>query len=579
MSVEILYNGQNPFGTRTPFVSRDYSRQDVNGYLSGVNRLTISGTRPRPNSAVISGVLEIIDSDGDPVGDSDGDPIEGVYSDGVGCFATFQDYYDDMAELKSYFSLQFKTFHILENGNEVFYHPSAKVISITFPESQYSGFYRYEIVIDCIDSFENGGILDPIDEWSSSEDASGTYTITHTVSARGVGADALEKAKAFVLAQSDLRHEAVFFLDSGSEIFLMLDESDVPLLLDEHDRRYPLISRKTFLNRYTGEFRMTEVWLHNPEYTGNGYGFITYQTTFSQVDGIDTVEISGEIQVNRIDTNYQVDTATERMVKAKVTFDSIDFQAIAQQEYAANGGLLTLSSVTGASISENAELGTVSFTLSWDSSKESSPYIIDTSTVIINKIGGPNCFRYTGVVKSDGKCQTTRFEEVKTFAENINWEERVLQQWALYGTGEELTANAKSKTFSENMASGQISVSSEYCAEPELECGYIENFKYTMTWTPSIQKYSVNPILDGRGYYDVQNLGFKNRKGFAITGSARRIKCASKEAAIGELRARINMIMVKNFPGFNRILLQSEINEDKFGDFLSFSYSWNANAD
>ncbi len=610
MSVEILYNGQNPFGTRTPFVSRDYSRQEVNGFISGINRLTLSGSRPRPNqNAVVLATFIIVDSDGDSVGDSDDEEIEGISGSGLeegvvidsdgdevgdfeddpigtiidasvsGCFATFEDYYNDMTLLKSYFALQFKPFQILENSVEIFYHPSAKIISINFPESQFSSFYRYEIVIDCIDSYNNAGILDPSDEWSASSDEKGTYTLTHTVSARGVGEDAFQRAKDFVLDQSDGQDDVFLLIDGSWGALTSIDTEDTPSLVDEINRRYALISRKTFLNRLTGEVRMTETWLYNPEYTGAGYGFITYETSYSQTDGVDTVEISGEIQVSRVDTVYQIDTANDRMIKARITFDTIDFQAIAQQEYQEQGGVLTLASASGVSISENAELGTVSFTLSWNSLNESSPYIIDTSTVLVNKIGGPNCFRYSGRVKSDSKCQGTRFNEVEAFFESVNWEERVLQKWAAYGTGETLTANAKSKSVSRNMANAEVSVSVEYCAEPEIECGSIEAFKYTMTWTPSIEKYSVNPILNGRGYHDVQDLGFKNRKGFSITGSARRVKCATKESAIGELKSRINMIMVKSFPGFGRILLQSEINEDKTGDFLSFSYAWNANAD
>ncbi|MGK3946254.1 hypothetical protein ABK046_48870, partial [Streptomyces caeruleatus] len=84
---------------------------------------------------------------------------------------------------------------------------------------------------------------------------------------------------------------------------------------------------------------------------------ITYETSVNENNGVTTVEISGEIQVARIDAG------PNEILKAKQTFDSIDFQAIAQQEYEANGGTLTLSQVGGVSINQNADLGTVSFSL------------------------------------------------------------------------------------------------------------------------------------------------------------------------------------------------------------------------
>ena len=566
MSVEIKYNGVNPFGTRTPFVSREFIRQDVNGYISGATRLTLSGTRPRPN-AIAS---PIIDFEGDLIGDSDGDSMVGGGT--ASCSATFLDYQTDFDLIKSYFSQQFKPFEILEDSGQIFYHSAAKVISVSVAESNFSGFYRYEIVIDCIAAYGSESIVDPVNQWTTDEGADSTVTITHTVSARGVGDRAFEKARDFVLSQVGIDGFV------GGEESILLDE-DGDIIGDFEDdsigtsirTSYPLISRKSFCNRLTGEFRMVETWVHNPEYTE--YGVITYTTSVAESDGTTTVNISGEIQVGR------VDATADEILNAKTTFDSIDFQAIAQSEYTANGGTLTLASIVNFSVTENPDLGTVSFDMGWNSQAESSPYIVDTSTVSISKSGGPNCFQYTGKVKSDSGCPGTRYALVKTFFENVDWDARVVQKWNTYGTGETLTANAKSKSITYNPFSGEISFSVQYCAEIEVECSSIEAFKYTFDFTPSIDQYAADPILNGRGYYSVQDLGYKNRKQFAINGSAKRVKCYSKESAMGEIRSRVNLLMIKYFPGSNRVLLNAQIEEDKNGDFISFNFSWSANAD
>lgn len=537
MAVEIKYNNVNPFGTRTPFVDREVLRQESNGLISSVTRLTLNGTRKRPS-----------------------------------CSATFSDYKSDMDSLRAAFHSQFKSFQILENGNELFFHPAAKIVSITFPESAFTGFYNYQIVIDCINSYNNEGVLDPVDEWTTDEATNGIITLTHTVSARGIGPNAFELARNFVLSQSDGNYDLFLFLDDGEEQLFLLDDGETPVLLDSKNRRYPLISRRSFLNRLTGEFRMVETWVYHPEDQGTN-GVITYETSVNESNGVATVEISGEIQVARIDVG------PNEIQKAKQTFDSIDFQAIAQAEYEANGGVLTLAQVGNGSVSQNSDLGTVSFSLSWSSQKESSPYIIDSSTVSINKTGGPNCFRYSGTVKVDSGCQADRLQTAKAFFKSINWPARVAQQWNIYGTREQLTANPRSQSYSENLATGEVSFSAFYCADPEIECGAIEAFKYSMSWKPSINQYAANPIKEGGGFYDVQNLNYKNRQEFSIQGSAKRIKCFSLEAAKGEVRSRVNLIMVKYFPASNRILLSSQIEEDKNGDFINFSFSWNADAD
>jgi hypothetical protein len=153
-----------------------------------------------------------------------------------------------------------------------------------------------------------------------------------------------------------------------------------------------------------------------------------------------------------------------------------------------------------------------------------------------------------------------------------------LQKCNKYGTGELLTRNAKSKSVSYNPFSAEISCSINYCAEIEVECSSIEAFKYTLSFTPSITKYAADPILFKTGFYSIQNLGFKNRQGFSISGSAKRVKCFSKESSIGEIKSRINLLLMKYFPASNKVLTQSNIEYDKAGDFFSFSFAWTGSA-
>jgi hypothetical protein len=63
-----------------------------------------------------------------------------------------------------------------------------------------------------------------------------------------------------------------------------------------------------------------------------------------------------------------------------------------------------------------------------------------------------------------------------------------------------------------------------------------------------------------------------------MNGTAKRVKCYSKESAIGEIKSRVNLLMLKYFPGSNRVLLNSQIEEDKNGDFYSFNFTWSADA-
>ena len=334
------------------------------------------------------------------------------------------------------------------------------------------------------------------------------------------------------------------------------------------DTEYVLISRKSSCDRLNGDFSMTETWIKNSENSNVGYGVITYETVISESNGLTTVEINGKIELSK------VDSVANGIVRGRETYSLIDFQAIAQSEYQKTGGTLTLSKPVSLSVTEDANNGEVSFNLAWNNQAESSPYIVDSCAISIPNINGTSCIQYSAKIKSDSKDIVRRYADVKTFFENIDWEARVIQKWNKYGTGETLSSSSKSKSVSYNPFSAEISCTVNYCTEVEVECSSIEAFKYSLSFSPSITKYAADPILYKTGFYSIQNLGFKNRQGFSISGSAKRVKCFSKESSIGEIKSRVNLLLMKYFKTSNKVLTQNNIEYDKNGDFFSFSFAW-----
>ena len=283
MAITIKYNGVDPFGTRVPFVSRDFQRVESNGYISGVETLTLSGSRPRPS-----------------------------------CNATFATYKSDIDTFRAFFSQNFKSLEILENGVQIFFHSAAKISSISIPETPFSSFYRYEIKIDCIESYNNTNIVNPVNQWSKTEGANSDVTLNHTVSARGVGDGAFEKARNFVLSNSILTDSNyLYFTGSPTEVFYLINGSILTLMQGGSSTEYVLISRKSSCDRLNGDFSMTETWIKNSENSNLGYGVITYETVISESNGLTTVEINGKIELSKVDSEiYQwyiaYETATNR---------------------------------------------------------------------------------------------------------------------------------------------------------------------------------------------------------------------------------------------------------------------------
>ena len=522
MSTIIRYNGVNPLGTRTPFVSTEVVLSDNNGYVSQTDRYTISGSRPRP-----------------------------------ACNTNFAAYKADIDYICSVFQLQFKPFEVIQDGVVIFRNEQSIIRSITFPESSFNSFYNYEIVIDCIRSFEGLGIVDPQETYETSQGDSPVTTIKHTISCRGVGPGeiAVDNAARFV-EERRIGILPVAFAESEENIL------------------YPAtLSRVYSLNRSTGEVSLVTTYLYNEEDVDPQYSYsvLTYTCELSENPEETTITISGNMQGNAVDGD-------DEMEQARYRFEQTDWQAIAQLEWQNFGGTTLLGDHTQFSVNENPLTAEVSFTLVWNTNSQEGAYLQENWTILRSYEGEPTCFRYQAVAKTDFGCVGQKFAAVKALADSTNFVNRAQILWNKYGTGESLSTVARSQSRTESPFAGTISFEITYCHENSQSCGCIENFTYTLSFVEPIELYVSQPLLRGMGIYATQDLGIKNRAKFSIQGTARRAKCFTIEQARANIRTRINFISLYYFPRNDKILEEAQIEMTEFGDSISFNYSWSGAA-
>lgn len=520
MSTIVKYNGVNPFGNRTPFVSTEVVFENNNGYISEVDRYTLTGTRPRPS-----------------------------------CNASFSEYKADIDYLLSVFHLNFKSFQIIENGITIFYNAESVVRSITFPETSFKSFYQYEIVIDCFKSFEGLGVVNPTETYETSQEDSPLTTIRHSISCRGIGPNAVINAAKFIEAR---RIGILPIAFAGSE----------------DDILYPATrSRNYSINRLTGEVSLVTVYLYNEEDVDPQYSYsvISYTCELSQNNEETTITISGSLQGNAVDGD-------DEMEQARYRYEQTDWQALAQMEWQNFGGQTVLGDNTQFSVSENPLTAEVSFSLTWNTNSQEGAYLKESWSVIRNYEGQATCFRYQGLVKDDSGCVGQRFAAVQALFNSTNFAARAAIIWNKYGTGEALSSVAKSQTKTSNPFAGTMSFEVMYCHDPAQSCGCAENMNYSMSFVEAIEQFSSKPILRGRGIYVTQDLGLKNRKKFTIQGSARRSKCCTLEQAKSNIKTRLNFICAMYFAEQDKILESAQIESTDSGDNISFNYSWSAAA-
>lgn len=563
MSVQITYNGEDPFGIYVPQIERDQIIVDNNGYISSTDRFTLSGflvkdicstTWAQYHEAmlrfmaifsknfgefIISGDPEgqfFVDHEGSFFVDSDLNPYTtGLHVDtGVQFFVDGDGSFFTDSDLNPYVSNNFSRL-------AVYRCPRAIVRSISFEDNSFYNLVPYVIEIDCIRSYQNLNILDPVDQWSTDQGEDSIVTITHTMSCRGVGPNALASAKSFL---ENTRNNSVLF-SIGTPVSSL-----------------PIIFRTESQNRLTGEYSLTEVFLYNEDDPAQlAPGIITYSSDIQEGQGVTEISITGEIRENVVD---QGDVLS--LTRSK--FDSIDWDAIAAQLY---GSSIDKKSI---SVQENKQTGTVSFTLTYNSLSNNSPYLIDETTITRDLVSGRDCISLRLTVQMDYGCVGSRFVAVKTYAAALNINSILLQKWAKFGPGGNLSTTPENKSWTENPIEGSVTLSVQHCTKTSKECGCLQNFDYTLEFNPGANQYVANPIYRAAGFYDVQNLNSKTRTRYGLTGSATVAKCCSNEQAIIELRGRVNSIGNFYFLGKDKILEEANITTTKNKESLNFSFRW-----
>ena len=91
------------------------------------------------------------------------------------------------AAIFSAFSSDFKTLTVTENSVDILEFDNCIVRSVNFSPSNF-GAADYNIAIDCYESSNfNGtfGVLEPVNEWSFSQQENNYVSISHKISARG----------------------------------------------------------------------------------------------------------------------------------------------------------------------------------------------------------------------------------------------------------------------------------------------------------------------------------------------------------------------------------------------------------
>lgn len=466
------------------------------------------------------------------------------------CNTIFKERHDRIQEFISYFKNNFGRLEIIENGKTVF-DETVVVRSVNVSQTDLRGIVPVSIEIEVFRTFENSGVINPVDEVNADQNDSSVATVTRRISAQGVGPEALENAKAFVNAR---RNQNFYFSYITAS--------------------HPLVKRvEREIIGLNGDYTVEQTFLYDSEdsLSPTYVSTLTYSVSITEQEGDVNITINGDI-VGEISDN----ATRSALTQLKNRFDAINFDAIAQSEYEKQGGTGLVHPTGTRAINENAQTRTVSFSLGYSSRIQNGVYIDDT--VVISEDLNNTCITYSGVIKSDTGTQAQRWQAVKTFFLTFDPKNEILVKWNKFGNGKTLSHTAQTLSTGRNEFAAEITFSITYCVNPSEDFNCFENLQYVLNFFPSIQMYNYIPALDGQGCYVLQNRSYKRRQEFEISGSANIAPCCSKGLAEFQLRSKANFLSGMYFNQPEKYLSRNDITYDEAENSINFSFRWNAAA-
>lgn len=443
------------------------------------------------------------------------------------------------------FAENFKNFIIFDNISAVF-SGSAFVESIEFPESLFIGLIPFQIRLSFLTT--SYPVLDQKEEFIYEEQEGCLVSVTHNVSCRGFAGfgitDPMTYAKLFISG----RMGYIGFLDPyGYSV-------TSPVLR----------SRNQTVNELTAEVSLTEVYSFDKSNTSGDRDFVCeYTTTVSEKDAAAEISANGKI--------YGAINGDIALTRAH--FVSMDFYTICLNTFQESFNTTEILETIPFSISatEDRDDNSISFSVVYRNKAQNDPFLIPSFTFSDNR-DGTVCFSADITIRSLFGTSAERLAKTLNKYQTTDWFSYINSKLVSYGYSATLSDSFKSKTYSIDNESGDISFSVTYCTDSEK---YFDNFRYSMSFSPPIPQFSESATVDGEGCYYVQDLGFLSRGKFSINGTATPSKCISIEETKSKIVTEANRIMIEYFDATDIILDAEniEISDDKTA--VSFSFSWN----
>ena len=435
----------------------------------------------------------------------------------------------------------------IKNVEEVWSRDFCKVLSINFPENNYSSILPFSITLECYpkDFFKsNYYVINPVDSWVFTENKNQTLNVTRQIGAKGLrdGKQGIENAKSFVLAQKEINKISPTFLCR-----------DYNLCLEN--------SSET-INRITGEYSLNQSFI--ADINKKTTNILRYTVDESDSgDGIVSVSISGDLKGCK-NLNFE---------QLRTEFNTLSIFSLANQVYNIDGSKYLNPNPISESISENEKDRVINFNYTFDNQQKSNIYV-KFSVAIDESLESIKSTVY-GEIKGNKKYKVT-FQEIQDKYNTFNPFPYALDVFntyvSIFNNKGVLYPNIIQKSKTEIPFNKAIKFSYTYKNNKTNEDNIFKNFNSSASITPATNKFAEKTYIDNKIL--VVNLNSYNRCNISISGSATSKKGVSKATVISNIESKV-LNLFNEYGKPTRAVLESKNIKNSFDDKnWNYSFSW-----
>jgi len=435
--------------------------------------------------------------------------LEGQLTGAGGCPDDFASLINGQNNLISGFSRDFKKLSIIEDSKTLFEADACIIRNINFEQSRYVKMLGYTIELDCYerDLFSGVyGVLDPVNEYTFTENEDQSVAISHNISARGINTStnsAIENARNYVYSLTGY------------------DPNILPININNSNYTPLLRSYVENINRLNGTYNIQENYIvdnSNNAYINPLY-FTRYTTSINKSinSDFDSMSIQGSVQGDK-----------------RANFSGIRYYASGLNLYSICSGLFgsQLNPIPiSLSFDENSEAKTINFSAAFDTC-----IIIDTEQNIFsdNDYFDGNAEITKDMINSltsitiSGPIIVRRGNLKEKYEKSVDYINNIINIYGsvptyLYDRAYEsynklksimnipsnITLNPyfRSYNITENPEKGEITISATFDdkdAPPNVSYTKLNNFE--ISYQPKIDLFKPRPTYNINGFYIIYEL-------------------------------------------------------------------------